>query len=57
MNLLEHYIEEVHKEEDIGDGYLKVTVTCNCYGDVREYTHFVKKSQWEREKQMGYFLA
>lgn len=36
MNRLEYLIEEIHSEEDMGDGYLKVDVTTNSWGSKNE---------------------
>ena len=69
MNLLEHYIKEVHSVVDITDeftkqcgyipkeAFLEVDLTYNCYGvEKREKVSFWK-SNFENAKEAGYFLA
>ena len=57
MNLLEHYIQEVHSIEDVTEEYekivdrkleqpvLKVTMTINCYGNIEKVTKFFLKNE------------
>lgn len=56
MNRLEHYIKEVHVEEDMGDGYVRVEVTINCYGSIERKERQYPKRQWESIKERGYFM-
>ena len=69
MNLLEHYIKEIHNVEDVSDNYEKaighkpkeplyeVDVTFDCYGVVERDIRFMDKSEFEQAKKQGYFLA
>ena len=69
MNLLEHYIKEIHNVQDISDKYEKATgnkpkeplyevdVTVDCYGVVERTRKFMSKSEFEQAKKQGYFLA
>lgn len=59
MNLLEHYIQEVHgvKESLTHPEWIEVDVTADCWGDVRRITHITTKKQWEQDLKNGYFMA
>ena len=69
MNLLEHYIKEIHNVQDISDKYEKairhkpkeplyeVDVTFDCYGVVERMKKIMSKSALEQAKKQGYFLA
>ena len=69
MNLLEHYIKEIHNVEDVSDKYEKairhkpkeplyeVDVTVDCYGVVERIKKIMSKSALEQAKKQGYFLA
>ena len=69
MNLLEHYIKEIHSVQDISDKYEKairhkskeplyeVDVTVDCYGVVERMKKIMSKSDFEQAKKQGYFLA
>ena len=69
MNLLEHYIKEIHNVEDVSDKYEKairqkpkeplyeVDVTFDCYGVVERMKKIMSKSALEQAKKQGYFLA
>ena len=69
MNLLEHYIKEIHSVQDVSDKYEKairhkpkeplyeVDVTFDCYGVVERTRTFMAKSEFEQAKKQGYFLA
>ena len=69
MNLLEHYIKEIHSVQDISDKYEKATrykpkeplyevdVTVDCYGVVERTRKIMSKSDFEQAKKQGYFLA
>lgn len=69
MNLLEHYIKEIHSAQDVSDKFEKATgrkpteplyevdVTVNCYGAVERKREFMSKSEFEQAKKHGYFLA
>ncbi len=69
MNLLEHYIKEVHSVDDVTNkfeeknGYLpsepllKVDLTYDCCGQITRETRFFFRSEWEGAKLKGYFMA
>ena len=69
MNLLEHYIKEIHNVQDVSDKFVKTTgikpkeplyevdVTFDCYGVVERDIRFMDKSEFEQAKKQGYFLA
>ena len=69
MNLLEHYIKEIHSVQDISDKYerairhkpkeplYEVDVTVDCYGVVERTRKIMSKSALEQAKKQGYFLA
>lgn len=69
MNLLEHYIEQIHGVVDLTDefarhcGYvpkepfLEVDVTYNCYGVKKREKVSFWKSNFDNVKKVGYFLA
>lgn len=59
MNLLEHYIIEVHDviEYTAVPGMIKVDVTYDCYGTIQRGTHITSKALWEEALNKGYYLA
>lgn len=69
MNLLEHYIKEIHNVDDVTDkfeeknGYppnesiYRVDLTYICYGQTQRTTRIFYKSEWEDVKSKGYFMA
>ena len=69
MNLLEHYIKEIHSVQDVSDKYEKVIrqkpkeplyevdITVDCYGVVERMKKIMSKSALEQAKKQGYFLA
>lgn len=69
MNLLEHYIKEVHSVEDVtnefeeSNGYpskepmLKVKLCVDCYGIEKDVEEIFFLSQWEEAKKNGYYMA
>jgi hypothetical protein len=59
MNLLEHYIIEVHDitEFTAVPGMIKVDVTYDCWGNVQRGTHITSKELWEEDLKRGYYLA
>ena len=65
MNLLEHYIKEVHFVTDVtnklayptSEPLYAVDLTYDCYGVTeRKVKHFYK-SEWEEARKKGYFMA
>lgn len=59
MNLLEHYIIEVHDVTEFNEvpGMIKVDVTYNCYGTVERGKYITSKELWEEALAKGYYLA
>ena len=69
VNLLEHYIKEIHSVKDITSkviercGYepseplLEVDLTYDCYGVVTRNKRIFCESDFEIAKKQGYFLA
>ena len=69
MNVLEHYIKEIHSVTDItnkfaehcgyepGEPLFKVDLTYDCYGVVNSGYMTFWKSDFERAKKQGYFMA
>lgn len=59
MNLLEHYIEEVHSvtPDENNPDWVEVDLTCNCWGVTERKVYHTRKDVWEQEKEQGYFLA
>ena len=59
MNLLEHYIIEVHDvvEFTAVPGMIKVDLTYDCYGTIQRGKHITSKEEWEKELAKGYYLA
>lgn len=57
MNLLEHYIIEVHEIIPGPDDAIIVIVTCDCYGIVEKTQHSTTRSQWDSDVKRGYFMA
>ena len=59
MNLLEHYILEVHDvvEFTAVPGMIKVDLTYDCYGTIQRDKHITSKDLWEKELAQGYYLG
>lgn len=68
MNLLEHYIKEIHSVTDITEEYakrgykspeplLEVDMTVNCYGVIERKKKQFLKSDFELAKAMGYYMS
>ena len=61
MNLLEHYIEEIHSVQKIERKWgvvILADLTVNCYGVIsRTTTTFGSVNEWERIKKQGYYMA
>lgn len=69
MNLLEHYIKEIHNVQDVSDKFERATglklkeplyevdITVDCYGVVERTRKIMSKSALEQAKKQGYFLA
>lgn len=59
MNLLEHYIKEVHwiRESEKYPDVIEVDVTCDCWGSTQRVKHLTDKKQWKTDLEKGYFMA
>ena len=68
MNLLEHYIKEIHSVRDVTEEYVKyghkppeplleVDMTVNCYGVIERKKKQFLKSDFELAKAMGYYMS
>lgn len=68
MNLLEHYIKEIHsvrkcEEEWTKDDYFKdeeyveVDLTYDCYGSIKRTIRCWEKEYFEHIKEQGYFMG
>ena len=59
MNLLKHSIIEVHGTKEFGKypNMIEVDVTYNCYGDIKRTKHITDKQQWQKDMEVGFFLA
>ena len=65
MNLLEHYIQEIHSEKpyeaewtkEFEKEFIKVDYTYDCYGGLTRTTQVFAKEQWEHFKIQGYFMG
>lgn len=69
MKLLEHYIIEIYSEKDISEDFKKVVgeepdeplievdLLYNCYGVEERRTLTFFKSNLDRAKEQGYFMA
>lgn len=69
MNLLEHYIKEIHSVEDVTERfkenvgyypkerYFEVDMTYACYGVTERSKRMMFQTEWEQAKESGYFMA
>lgn len=66
MNLLEHYIREIYKEEPYEPefldrlnlfGFVKVKYKYDCYGVEHIVENIFEKDEWEEIKKRGYYLG
>ena len=63
MNLLEHYIEEIHSEEEVErkdwmeEPFIRVDMTIDCYGNIERKTNIYPLSFWESIKRVGYYMG
>ena len=59
MNILEHYIKEVHEIKEFINypGMIEIDVTCTCYGTKQRVKHRTNKIQWQKDVERGYFMA
>jgi hypothetical protein len=59
MNLIEHFIIEVHEIKEFDDypNIIEVDVTTNCYGAIQRAKQCFSKEKWQKAIAQGYFLA
>jgi hypothetical protein len=59
MNLLEHFIIEVHEIKEFDDypNIVEVDVTTDCYGAITRTKDCFSKEEWQKAVERGYFLA
>ncbi len=59
MNLLEHYIKDIIKEEKVerdGVVYYRVELIIDCYG-TEHRTEIFPEIEWETAKKLGYYMG
>lgn len=59
MNLLEHYIKEIIKEEKVerdGVVYYRVELIIDCYG-IEHRNEIFPAIEWEIAKKLGYYMG
>lgn len=59
MNLIEHYIVEVHSEISLLtiQNFIEVDLTYDCYGSIKRNLFMFTIDEWKEAKERGYFLA
>lgn len=57
MNLLEHFIVEIHSTQRISPEMIEVDATTNCWGNIRRAKHILTEAQWQQVIKEGYFTA
>lgn len=65
MNLLEHYIKEIHSEKPTiyelphGDfiTLVELDITIDCYGNIERIKTTMAKDKWLKAKEKGYYLG
>jgi hypothetical protein len=66
MNILEHYIVEIHSvtpyeadwtSEFPDRKFVQVDMTHDCYGQVLRNTHVFNTKEWEQIKSQGYYMG
>lgn len=65
MNILEHYIKEVHTvkvcEEEWTKEFnyiiLEVELTSECYGRIERETHYWSERMWNKIYSQGYYMG
>lgn len=53
----EKFMRKEMPEYIFDEPFLKVKIIVNCYGIEKEYETYWKKSQYEKYKSKGYFMA
>lgn len=66
MNILEHYIKEIHSVKECkeewtkefpGEKFVSVDLTYDCYGCIERREHCWKESYWKQIQEQGYFMG
>lgn len=63
MNLLEHYIKEVHSVKTIPhqdwmeEEWIEVEMTVNCYGNISKTTYYNTRENYERDLERGHYMG
>lgn len=66
MNLLEHYIKEIHSVKEYNEEWTKefpdtqfieADITYDCYGTIERKKHVWNINTWNRIKENGYFMG
>ena len=66
MNLLEHYIKEVHSVDECIEEWVKefpgiefvdVDLTYDCHGCIEREVHCWDVNEWNEIKEQGYFMG
>lgn len=66
MNLLEHYIKEIHSEKPYTEDWVKdfpdrefveVDITVNCHGCIERKRDVYNVKEWKEHKEKGYYMA
>ena len=57
MNPIDHTIIEIHEEKYLSDVCMAIDVTTDCYGIVERHWYYPTPTQWEIDKQNGFFIA
>ena len=67
MNLLEHYIIEIHKSElfryvinEEEDNYIdlyRLDMTVNCHGRIERIQTTMEKARFDKARELGYYMA
>ena len=66
MNILEHYIKEIHSIKPCTEEWitefpyrelLEIELTSDCYGRIERETYIWSSNQWEQIKEQGYFMG
>ena len=63
MNILEHYVKEIHSIEcvempfETDEKWVKVNFTVDCYGRINRTELVITISEWHEICENGYYMA
>ena len=58
MNLLEHYIVQIHRVDEVKEeGTVVVDFTDVCWGSRSRKVRIFSKREWESIQEKGYYMA